>query len=155
MLYLLLGLLLLVIGLVVVVLIIVGVIASPAFRIAAIVVAGLLIWALNSAREEAKQNALQRVAADKFAVSAIKPSDLKIEDVKLSGDEPSYVLDGVVTNMSTFMLAGIYFEISMTDCKNTECRVVGQRKQARLSMSPRDKLGPSTPIECYSPTYRN
>ena len=35
-------------------------------------------------------------------------------------------LDGTVTNNSTFPLGVIYFEVTITECQNGTCRVVGQ-----------------------------
>jgi hypothetical protein len=126
--YLLIGLLAFALGLIIVVLILAGVIAYPAFRIAIIVVVFGALWAISSLHETAQKNRIERAVAEEAAATAIKLGDLKMEDVKLRGDDPSYVLDGLVTNMSGFKPATIYFEITINNCDDNNCRVVGQEK---------------------------
>jgi hypothetical protein len=97
------------IGLLVVGLVIFAMISSPAFRnlviLIIILIAGGLWWAIDSSNKASEQDRIKRAAAEQFAVSAIKLSDLKVEDVKLKPTgygSSEYVLSGLVTNMSGY-----------------------------------------------------
>jgi hypothetical protein len=122
------------IGLLIVGLIIFGMIASPGFRnfviVVVILIGGAIWWAIDSSNKDAERDKIKRAAAEQFAISAIKLSDLKVDDVKLnptkySSDE--YILVGLITNLSGYQLGTISFEITMTDCQNKDCRIVGQQ----------------------------
>ncbi len=122
------------IGLFIVGLIIMAMVSSPAFRnfviLLVILIGGGLWWAIDSSNKTSEKNRIQQAAAEQFAISAIKLSDLKVDGVKLIKQNYGlfdYVLDGLVTNMSIYQLSTIYFEVTMTDCQNNNCRIVGQQ----------------------------
>jgi type II secretory pathway pseudopilin PulG len=135
------------IGLFIVGLVIMAMISSPAFRNVVILIVILIVggvwWAIDSSNKTSEKNKLQQAAAEQLAISAIKLSDIKIDDVKLkkaSYGLTDYVLDGLVTNMSVYQLGTIYFEITMTDCQNNDCRIVGQQSTSASVNVPAGQL---------------
>jgi hypothetical protein len=53
-----------------------------------------------------------------------------LDDVKLkkgSYDFSEYTLEGTITNNSGYSLGTMWFEVTLTDCQNENCRVVGQK----------------------------
>jgi hypothetical protein len=75
------------------------------------------------------------------AATAIGQSDLSLGDVAVSQTGfglGGYVLSGTVTNRSNSSLATIYFQIILTDCRDSDCRIVGQENTAAsVSVPPR------------------
>jgi hypothetical protein len=122
-----------IVGLFLVGLVIMWMVASPAFRnfvfVVLLVIGGGLWWLIDSSNKSAEKDRAERASQEYVAATAIKLADLKFENVNLKkasyglGD---FVLDGMVTNNSAFPLGTIYFEVTITDCQNGTCRVVGQ-----------------------------
>jgi uncharacterized membrane protein len=122
-----------IVGLFLVGLIIMWMVASPAFRnfvfIVLLIIGGGIWWLIDSANKEAEKSRAQRAAQEYFAATAIKLDDLKLENVvlkKASYGLSDFILEGTVTNNSSLPLGSIYFEVTLTDCQNNNCRVVGQ-----------------------------
>ncbi|WP_314962778.1 hypothetical protein [Bradyrhizobium cosmicum] len=129
------------IGLLVVGAIITMMVASPAFRnfvIAALLLIGGGIWLLiENANKDAEQRKKAQQAQEYYAATAIKEADLTLTDVKLgpaSYGMSDFVLSGTVANDSNNALATIFFQVTLTDCREVICRVVGQ-KDASASVS--------------------
>jgi hypothetical protein len=122
-----------IVGLSLVGLIIMLMISSPAFRnfvLIAVVVLGGGLWLLiDSSNKSAEKSRIEKENQERFALAAIKISDLKLDDVKLkkaSYGLSDYTLEGTVTNNSSYPLGTIWFEVTLTDCQNDNCRIVGQ-----------------------------
>ena len=127
-------------GIVIVGAIIMMMVASPVFRgfvIVCVVAAGLAIWAMietSNKRSEEYQaqrgvEARQQAEREQRAISLIKQADLTLEDVKLtkaSYGQWDFMLAGVVTNNSAFRLTTLGFEVTISDCRDNKCAVVGQ-----------------------------
>lgn len=142
-------------------------IVSPGFRKAAGFIsvgifAGLAALTASSIRnyeETSRQEHQLWEASQRFAATAIKPSDLVLEDVAFV--KPSYclgmesssvcisnwVLKGVVKNNSNYALAWMTFEIKAVDCPaqstvavtnaRRNCRTAGQiQREASVSVPP-------------------
>jgi hypothetical protein len=122
-----------IIGLFLVGLVIMWMVASPAFRnfvfVLLAVVGGGLWWLIESSNRNAEKARVERASQEYAAATAIKLADLSLENVNLkkaSYGLADFILDGTVTNSSAFPLGTIYFEVTMTDCQNGNCRIVGQ-----------------------------
>jgi hypothetical protein len=127
-------------GVVIVGAIIMMMVASPAFRgfvIVCILAAGLALWAMieTSNKRSEEYQAQQAVEArqqgerEQRALSLVKQTDLILEDVKLtkaSYGQWDFLLAGVVTNNSAFRLLSVDFEVTISDCRDNKCAVVGQ-----------------------------
>jgi hypothetical protein len=128
-------------GLLIVGIVIMMMAASPAFRNFVIVVLILIgggIWLLvENANKDSEQRKKTQQAQEYYAATAIKEADLTLSDVKLSpasygmGD---FILSGTVANDSSSALTTIFFQVTLTDCRDANCRVVGQ-KDASASVS--------------------
>jgi hypothetical protein len=131
------------IGLFVVGLIIAGMVSSPAFRnfviVVIILIAGGFWWLIDSSNKSSEQYRAKQAAEERFAATAIKATDLKVDDVKFkkaSYGLSDYILEGVVTNNSAYQLGTMYFEVVLTDCLNQNCRVVGQESTSASAPVP-------------------
>jgi hypothetical protein len=75
------------------------------------------------------------------AATAIRQSDLRLENVAVSQTGygwAGYALSGTVTNDSNSSLAMIYFQITLTDCRDSDCRIVGQENtSASVAVPPK------------------
>jgi hypothetical protein len=143
-------------------------IVSPGVRkAAAFIFVGIFVglavltaWSIYHSEETGRQEQQQWEEAQRFAATAIKPSDLALEDVAFV--KPSYclgmesssicisdwTLKGVVTNNSNYALAWMTFEIEAVDCPvqrtvaatnvpRRNCRTVGQvQREAPASVPP-------------------
>jgi hypothetical protein len=109
-------------------------VAYPAFRnfvFVLVLLASGGIWLLieNANKDSEKRRQVQQ-EQEYRAVTSIKEADLKLNDVKLSpasyglGD---FVLSGTVVNDSVGQLASISFQVTLTDCLESNCRIVGQK----------------------------
>ena len=114
-------------------LIIMWMVASPAFRsivfIVLLVMGGGLWWLIDNSNKIAEKSRIEREAQERFALTAIKVSDLRLDDVKLkkvSYGLSDYILEGTIINNSGYSLGRMWFEVTLTDCQNENCRVVGQ-----------------------------
>jgi hypothetical protein len=124
-------------------LIFVGVIASPAFRyfvfFIILVLGGGIWWAIDSSNRTAEKNKQERAAQEYLATTAIKLDELKFENVNLkkaSYGDTGFLLEGIVTNNSAFTLGTIYLEVTLTDCQNENCHVVGQTNTSSMVKVP-------------------
>jgi hypothetical protein len=122
-----------IVGLFLVGVIILMMVSSPAFRNFVLVVAVLLgggLWLLiDNSNKSAEKSRIERDTQERFALAAIKIADLKLDDVKLKKTSyglSDYTLEGTVTNNSAYPLGAMWFEVTLTDCQNENCRVVGQ-----------------------------
>jgi hypothetical protein len=122
-----------IVGLFLIGVIIVGMIAFPAFRnfvlVALLIIGGGIWWLIDSSNKSAERSRAERAAQEHVATTAIKPTDLKLENVtlkKASYGVSDYELGGTVTNNSRFVVGTMSFEVTFTDCQNNDCRVVGQ-----------------------------
>ncbi len=122
-----------IVGLFLVGLVIMGMVAYPPFRnfvfVVLFLIGGGTWWLIDSSNKSAEKSRAERSAQEYIAATAIKLADLKLENVNLkktSYGHSDFILDGTVTNNSAFPLGTMYFEITITDCQNGNCRVVGQ-----------------------------
>jgi hypothetical protein len=122
-----------IVGLFLVGLVIMWMVASPAFRnfvfVLILVIGGGLWWLIDSTNKSTEKARAERATQDYVAATAIKLNDLKLENVylkKTSYGLSEFILDGTVTNNSTFSLGTLNFEVTITDCQNDTCRIVGQ-----------------------------
>src|SRR5450756_964709 len=123
----------LIVGLFLIGLIVMWMVASPAFRnfviIVVLLIGGGIWWLIDSSSKSTEKSRNERAAQEYAATVAIRPADLKLENVKLANASygPSeFILDGSVTNNSAFRLGEMNFEVTLTDCENDDCRIVGQ-----------------------------
>jgi hypothetical protein len=123
----------LIVGVFLVGLIVMGIVASPAFRnfviVALLIIGGGIWWLIDSSSKSTEKNRAERASQEYAAVTAIKLTDLKLENVtlkKASYGVSEFILDGSVTNNSAFRLGEMNFEVTLTDCENDNCRIVGQ-----------------------------
>jgi hypothetical protein len=122
-----------IVGLFLVGLIVMWMIVSPAFRsfifVVVLVIGGGIWWLIESSNKSAEKARVERASQEYVATTAIKLGDLKLENVNLkkaSYGLSDFVLDGTVANNSAFPLGSISFEVTITDCQNGNCRIVGQ-----------------------------
>lgn len=135
------------IGLVLVGFLIMLMAASPAFRNFVFIVLaaiGIGIWALLSAEENRSKEreaqrateARQRATAQQAALAAFNSGQIKIDAPTLKpasyglGD---FIFEGTATNDAPFAMTGFNVEVTMTDCRASTCRIVGQ-KSGRVSV---------------------
>jgi hypothetical protein len=98
-------------------------------RVLIVVLAAVAIWLLS--RDAGVRSPTPGDTS--AAATAIKQSDLSLADVAVSQTGfglGGYVLNGTVTNKSNSPLATIYFQIILTDCRASDCRIVGQENTA-------------------------
>jgi hypothetical protein len=137
------------IGLAVVLGVIYGMIVSPRFRVAALILIGIgamLLWMAvgdpfgwKQAEHEASNRAWQqaegrRLANERAALTAIKPEEIALSAVRYN-EVPSanrtvkwsWTLDGTVTNNSPDrVLENLKFEVTVRDGTEPSARIIGQ-----------------------------
>jgi hypothetical protein len=115
-------------------------IARPGLALTLGVIAVIGFVSLMSSRDkQTEERVRERNDAKRMALAAIKPDDLSMSDVTLSGPNffaGHFLLQGSVTNNSKFPVKYIGFEVTITDCTNSTsssasdggrtCRTVGQ-----------------------------
>lgn len=109
-------------------------VASPAFRgfviILVIVIVGGIWLLIQNQNKESEKREQARQVEEYYAATAIKEADIKLDNVNLTsapyglGD---FVLSGTVANDSSAQLGTILFRVTITDCQDTNCRIVGQK----------------------------
>jgi hypothetical protein len=121
-------------GLIVVGVVIMMMVASPAFRtfvIFLVVAGGIGIWVLiENSNKQSREYEQKRTAEQIFTATAIKITDVALDDVKLAKATyglSDYILSGTLTNNSAYNLGSLNFEVTMTDCMQAKCVTVGQK----------------------------
>jgi len=114
--------------------------ASTAFRnfvIVVLLIIGSGIWLLvESANKVTEQRKKAQQAQEHYAATAIKETELVLSDVKLvpaSYGMGDLVLSGNAVNDSNSPLATIFFQVTLTDCREAVCRIVGQKDTSAAS----------------------
>jgi len=134
-------------------------IASPAFRKAALILLGLValgvFYLVQQGTKEAQERERQQLAQEQRATTSIRPDEISLTEVALTKEQFGswWVLTGTVTNNSKFDLASIQFSITMKDCVTSQnCRTVGQETTStRNDDSWRTKLlVPSGQVRLFS-----
>jgi hypothetical protein len=116
-------------------------IARPGLALTLGVIAVIGFVVLMSSRDkQTEERVREHNDAKRMALAAIKPDDLSMSDITLSG--PNFVaghflLQGSITNNSKFPINYMGFEVTITDCENSTsssasngsktCKTVGQR----------------------------
>ena len=105
-----------IVGVFLVGLVIMWMVAYPAFRnfvfLVLLVIGGGLWWLIDSSNRSTEKARVERASQEYIAATAIKLTDLKLENVNLKKaiyGLSDFVLDGTVTNNSAFPLGTIYF----------------------------------------------
>jgi hypothetical protein len=121
-------------GLFIVGIIIMMMVTFPAFRnfvIFIVLAAGIgLWWIIENQNKQSREYEQKKAAEQYFATTAIKATDLRLEDVVLNKATyglSDYILSGTLTNNSTYPLGSMDFEVTMNDCIQTKCVIVGQK----------------------------
>ena len=133
------------IGLLIVGIIISLMAASPAFRnfviVVLLLIGGGICLLIENTNRDAEQRRKAQQAQAYYAATAIKEADLTLSDVKLgpaSYGMGDFVLTGTVANESNSALATIYFQMTLTDCRDIACHVVGDKEtSASVSVPPK------------------
>ena len=106
-------------------------------RILIVVLAAVGIWLLNN---DVGMNSLFP-GDNTAATTANKEKGLTLENLQLSRAGyglGGYALSGNVANNSDSWLATIYFQITLTDCRDSDCRIVGQENaSASVAVPPK------------------
>jgi hypothetical protein len=133
-------------GLLVVGIIIAMMFASPGFRnfvfVAIFLIGGGIWWLVENANRNSEQRKKVQQVEEYRAATAIKVTDLTLNDMKLA---PSYglsdfILSGTVANDANSSLVAIFFQVTMTDCVETNCRIVGQKDTSAAVSVPSKQL---------------
>jgi hypothetical protein len=92
-------------------------------RLFVIVLVAAGLWALNN-----DVGLTRPIPEDNtFSSMEVKKEEVKLEDVQLSrSGYGGYALSGNVVNDSYSWLTTIYFRITLNDCQDSNCRIVGQ-----------------------------
>ncbi|CAN5191904.1 hypothetical protein BH10PSE11_BH10PSE11_08220 [soil metagenome] len=121
------------IGLFIVAFIVMAMVASPGFRnfvlISAVVLGAGVWWLIDSSNRQSEKRQADQAAAERIAYSAIKATDLQLDDVQLKKATyglADFTIEGTVANNSKSLLSSIFFEVTLTDCLNDNCKIVGQ-----------------------------
>jgi hypothetical protein len=122
-------------------------VASPAFRNAVLFLflAGAVGIALlvNGTKTESTTREQAVQAQANYAATAIKETDLRLENVQLKAAGyglSDYILSGNITNDSSAALGSVTFDVTITDCQNTDCRIVGQARQSAYATVPSKQM---------------
>ncbi len=107
-------------------------------RLLVIVLVTVGLWALNN------DVGLPRPIPEDNPISSteIKKEEVKLEDVQLSrSGYGGYALSGNVANDSNSWLTTIYFRITLKDCQDSNCRIVGQQDMsASVNIPPQQSV---------------
>jgi hypothetical protein len=112
------------------------VIESLVLRLLVVVLVAAGLWVLNN------DIGLTRLVTEDnttTSLTEIKQEEVKLEDVQLSRTVfGGYSLSGNVVNDSNGRLAVINFRITLQDCQDSNCRIVGQEDtSASVNVPPR------------------
>jgi hypothetical protein len=89
-------------------------------RMVVIALASLGVWALNNGADLTRP----KPEASTTSLTEIKKEEVKLEDVQVSRASGGYALSGNVANESNSRLTTVYFQLTLTDCQGSTCRVV-------------------------------
>ena len=145
------------IGTVIVLLVIGFMIVSPGFRslvILILIAVGIgIFWLIQSNKKESEQRQQQAAANEQWALTSIKPSDISLTGVSLAQNGSYWQLKGTITNNSKFNLGFIRFLVTMQDCPDQSCKIIGQEDtrtaDSRYSSTVQTTLVPAGQVRLF------
>jgi len=147
------------IGTLIVLAIIYFMIVSPGFRAAALILLAIcgvgIFLIIENSEKQTKQRQQQQAEEERRATNSIRSDDLLLSGISLVKDQygGGWTLQGTITNNSKFDLGRISFRVTIQDCPNQVCKIIGQETTSTISAFDQKSLVPAGQVRLFK-TYR-